>query len=168
MRLWVHLIWLDTNPQTTLQIAGPREDRKLEDLISGWGDEYVVATAWYLYVNSEPRAYNLEPVNHVNKYSSKDGTKTYVSQVEDQSAVTRFPLSAFLATSEGYVVQASLMVEGFTTAHKEGRRQEWVSANRAQSEVLMKVHAVMKKRVGSLKSSWGAANEIRPESEPNC
>ena len=33
MRLWVHVIWLKTNPGVTLMTCGPREDKKLEALI---------------------------------------------------------------------------------------------------------------------------------------
>jgi hypothetical protein len=155
MRLWVHVIWLETNPQTTLQICGPKEDRKLEDFIRQWGEE-TAALAWYFYVNSEPRAYNLEPVNHVSKFQSKDGKSTYVNQVEDQSAVTRFPLSAFLATSEGYGVRASMVIDEFSKARDSGELKEFFQQH---PEVVSIVRA-MKKRVGSMKSSWGAANEI--------
>jgi hypothetical protein len=108
MRLWVHLLWRQTNGRV-LQTAGPREDGKLEALINLHG-EAQTAVAWWLYVNSDPRAYNLEPVMHVDKFTSKAG-KTYVNQVEDQGAITRFPLSAFLAVNEGYIVEAMIRIK---------------------------------------------------------
>jgi hypothetical protein len=108
MRLWVHLIWRQTNGGV-LQTAGPKENGRLEELINRYGEQHV-AYAWYLYVNSEPRAYHLEPVKHVDKFTSKNG-KTYVNHVEDEGAVTRFPLSAFLALNEGYIVEATIRIQ---------------------------------------------------------
>jgi len=156
MRLWVHLIWLETNPQTTLQIAGPKEDRKLEDFIRNW-DEATAALAWHLYVNSSPRAYNLEAVNHVDKYVPKDGKNIMARQVADQSAITRFPLSAFLATSEGYAVQAKLHFDKLFELRKQ-HGKDWIKHHPAGYEMLA-VNTAMKKQVGSLKSKWGAADE---------
>jgi hypothetical protein len=105
MRLWVHLIWRQTNARQ-LTVAGPRENEKLERMIGEWGED-VTAYAWYLYVNADPRPYNLEPVKHVEKFTSKAG-KTYMNQLEDGGSITRFPLSAFLATSEGFIVEAKI------------------------------------------------------------
>jgi hypothetical protein len=79
-------------------------ERKLERMIGEWRED-VTAYAWYLYVNADPRPYNLEPVKHVEKFTSKAG-KMFMNQLEDGGSITRFPLSAFLATSEGYIVEA--------------------------------------------------------------
>ncbi len=120
MKLWVHVIWLKTNPGVTLQTMGPKEDRKFESFIyrfqNGDGfDETRAALAWYLYVNSTPRAYNLRPVRHVDKFTTKNGN-VIARAVKDTSALTRFPLSAFLAVCDGYYVQASMQVDAFVKA----------------------------------------------------
>jgi len=108
MRLWVHLIWRQANG-SVLMTSGPRENTKLEELINLCGEQYL-AYAWYLYVNSEPRAYNLEPLKHVDKFQSKNG-KTYMNTLVDTASITRFPLSAFLAVYEGYFVEAKIRCE---------------------------------------------------------
>jgi hypothetical protein len=58
-----------------LQSAGPREDRRLEELIRQFSDdgEFTAALAWYLYVNQEPRPYNNAPVEIAVKQTSKNG-----------------------------------------------------------------------------------------------
>lgn len=106
MRLWVHLIWRNSNT-TVLAVAGSRENAKLEELINSWHEE-IVAYAWYLYVNADPRPYNLEPVKHVDKFTSPKTGKTYMNTFEDTASITRFPLSAFLATAEGYLIEARI------------------------------------------------------------
>src|SRR5580704_4648463 len=118
MRLWVHLIWRRAN-SSILATAGPREDRKLEDFIHQHG-ERVAAYAWYLYVNNEPRPYNLEAVKHVEKFQSKAG-KVYVNTHEDQGAITRFPLSAFLAMPDGFLVEALLRYTEIQNRTREGK-----------------------------------------------
>src|SRR6266404_9487589 len=110
MRLWAHLIWLKKNPGTTLMTCGPKEDKRLEALIQKWGEE-VAAWAWWLYVNSDPPAYNLAPVKHVHQYSYEG--KPRMREAEDESAVTRFPLSAFLAVEQGFSVQAAMLHEEY-------------------------------------------------------
>jgi hypothetical protein len=160
MRLWVHVLWLQTNRQTVLQTAGPREDAKLEALINQYG-EHVVAFAWHKYVNADPRPYNLSAVQHVDRFNYTDKRsgqlKTMVNQVEDQGAITRFPLSAFLAVAEGYLVTANMASEELEAKRAElGRGLKY---QELPDPAWAAVIGAMKKRMTSVKEKWGAAVE---------
>jgi hypothetical protein len=160
MRLWVHVIWLQANHQTVLQTAGPREDDKLEKLINEY-KEHVVALAWYKYVNASPRPYNLAAVQHVDRFSYADKKtgelKTSTNQVEDQGAITRFPLSAFIAVAEGYLVTAMMTWEEVETKKAElGRKLLY---KELPDPAVAVVHDAMKKRMKSVGQKWGAAPE---------
>ena len=161
MRLWVHVIWRQVNHPTVLQTAGPREDGKLESLINQWG-EHVVAFAWWKYVTAEPRPYNLAPVQHVDRFSYTDKKsgerKTSVNAVEDQGAITRFPLSAFVAVAEGYLVNASMSWDELQAKRTElgGRK---LSFAELPEPGWADVINAMNKRMTSVNQKWGAAIE---------
>jgi hypothetical protein len=142
MRLWVHTIWHSANGRV-LQTAGPREDENFERVLHEWGEEKT-AYAWFLYCNADPRPYNLEAVKHVDEFTSKKGNRI-VREVENQAAITRFPLSAFLAVREGYLVRAAIEIDEFMAQPKESRRL---------SEGLSHVVQHLKKRTNSVKSEW--------------
>ena len=183
MRLWVHVIWLKKNPGTTLMTCGPKEDKKLEALIQKW-DEETAAYAWWLYVNSEPLAYRLEPAQHVDKYTSPAG-HIFARQVEDTASITRFPLSAFLAVSQGFEIQACMQRQMFNeaadqiiaTRKEAGKTGPWSDADRDQFERLLRnkahgdfetvdrikeamreVDKAMKASPGNLVKKWGYAD----------
>jgi hypothetical protein len=164
MRVWVHVIWLKTN-NSVLQTAGPKEDRKLEDLITEW-KERVVACAWYMYVNAEPRPYNLTPVQHVDKFSyvNKQGRDTtVVREVADEASITRFPLSAFLAVAEGYLVKASMEIEECENQIKEARAQGQTALaaviHDRRFQGLFRTLDLMKQEWKTVSNKWGAAAE---------
>jgi len=144
MRLWVHLIWRRQN-SSILATAGPKEDRKLEDFIQLHGEQQA-AYAWHLYVNNDPRPYNLEPVKHVDKFTSKAG-KTYMNTLEDQGAITRFPLSAFLAMPDGFLVEAMVRLSEIKSRTPEGQRY-------MDSDGHFLLDAI-KCNVPGLRKSWG-------------
>jgi hypothetical protein len=79
----------------------------------------VVLLAWAIFVEDSSgddadgdaiHAYNLKPVKTVHKWVSRAG-KEHVDVHEDTSAITRFPLAAFLATSDAYVLNAQALIE---------------------------------------------------------
>lgn len=121
MRLWVHIIWNRTNRGHVLATSGKRENDTFEQLLHQYG-ERVLGYAWYLYVNSKPCAYHLEPVEIVNKWTSPKG-HTFVDKHEDGSSVTRFPLAAFLAVHEGYIVKATMDITAFDDLPEEDRKK---------------------------------------------
>ncbi len=173
MRLWVHVIWLKTNPGVTLMTCGPREDKKLEALIQKW-DEQTVAYAWWLYVNSDPPAYHLAPVKHVHQYSYNGQPR--MREAEDEGAITRFPLSAFLAVSEGFEVQAAMHKEMFEKSLKqfcaekgktdgfsrEEKSEFWFRAGGATGSLMQEAFTVVwdavKVRSAEIKPKWGNAD----------
>lgn len=61
-----------------------------------------MAYAWYLYVNADPRPYNLEAVEGVEKVTTKSGA-SWLQQYEDESEITRMPFAAFLKLPQGYI-----------------------------------------------------------------
>lgn len=121
MRLWVHVIWLKKNPTTPLALCGPKEDRKLEYLIHQYGEDKI-AYAWYLYVNAKPAPYNLRPVTHVDKFTTKTGN-IMATKVRDTSSITRFPLSAFLAVEDGFTVQSCLHLDALNKAYEQAQAE---------------------------------------------
>jgi hypothetical protein len=144
-----------------LQTAGKREDHKFEELIREFDKdgEFTVAIAWHLYVNQEPRPYNLAPVEVATKNIAKSG-KAWVDRASDESAITRFPLSAFLAVSEGYMVGARLLLDEYDELREKHGNKEWVKHD--QNGILYKIqpaHLAMQRRLGSMKNRWGAADE---------
>jgi len=144
MRLWVHTIWHATTGKV-LQTAGPKENERFEELLHKWGDEKT-AYAWWLYCTADPRPYNLEPVQHVDEFTTKTGSRV-VREVENQAAITRFPLSAFLAVSEGYLVRASIEIDKFVALPKEQRATNWPHG-------FQEAWLHTKDRTASLKSEW--------------
>jgi hypothetical protein len=163
MRLWVHLIWLETNPNNTLATAGPREDRRLEELIQRFpaDGELTAAIAWRLYVTAEPRPYNLEAVNIATKNTSRAGN-TYIDRAEDHSSITRFPLSAFLATSEGYVVRACLLMDKMNELYKQFGTG-WPKHDQQTYGAVAPAHKALNRTVGTIPRQWGAADQILTE-----
>src|SRR5260370_26560372 len=145
MRLWVHTIWHHATGGCVLQTAGPKENERFEELLHSWGDEKT-AYAWALYCNATPRPYNLEPVVHVDEFTSKKGNRI-VKEVVNQAAVTRFPLSAFLAVAEGYLVKASLEIDAVLAAPKRQRRG-------MGSPLLCHAMDEMKIRTPSVREKW--------------
>ncbi len=127
MRLWVHVIWLKKNPTTPLALCGPKEDRKLEYLIQQYGEDKT-AYAWYLYVNAKPAPYNLKPVKHVDKFTTAKGN-IMTTTVKDAGAITRFPLSAFLAVEAGFTIQSCLHYDAFTKAHEQRKAAKTKNPN---------------------------------------
>ncbi|HWY54256.1 MAG TPA: hypothetical protein VNZ03_07320 [Terriglobales bacterium] len=101
-RLWAHRIW-------TVKTGRPLNVRKtdtahLERFITEHGEDKA-ARAWWEYVNSEQCLYNLDPVEIVIKGQGKNG-KEWLESAEDESKVTQFPLAAFFAVADGYLVAA--------------------------------------------------------------
>jgi len=141
MRLWVHLIWRGSN-QAVLAVAGSRENANLEKLIAEWNED-IVAYAWYLYVNADPRPYNLEAIKHVDKFTSQKTGKTYMNQLEDTASITRFPLSAFLATAEGYLVEAKIRLTQKTFNRYQGELQRVAEALKGEIAGLQKKWALV-------------------------
>ncbi len=103
MRMWVHRIWLNRNSEHPLNTLS-RDEKQIEKLIREHG-ERTVATAWALYVYEDPPKYNLEPVEVVARGHWKNGDEKITTE-EDWTRITRFPLAAFLAVAEGYLVAA--------------------------------------------------------------
>lgn len=163
MRVWVHVIWLKTN-NSVLQTAGPKEDRRLEDLINQW-NERSVAYAWYMYVTASPRPYNLAPVQHVDKfnYVNKQGRDTtVVREVADESSITRFPLSAFLAVCEGYLVKAKMDIEAAEDEMRALLAQGKSAAGLLRYgayEGIGQTLVLMKQEWKTVSNKWGAAVE---------
>jgi hypothetical protein len=127
-----------------------------------------VALAWWLYVNDEPRPYHLSPVSIAVKGRSKAGNE-YIQQADDYSSITRFPLSAFLATNEGYIVRARLTVEKVIEA-REKHGPRWPNESNEYRELwymIEKAVVAMRKKVGSLKTKWGAAEKLDEETVEN-
>ncbi len=135
MRLWVHKIWLYAN-DCPLHTGGPKENAKFESLLHEEG-EAITALAWAMYVFEEPRMYNLEPVKHVDEMQLKSGGK-WVQEIENQSAITRFPLSAFLATAEGYCVKARLELETNDKENREYQRLQRIVGEAKQPSKFVK------------------------------
>jgi hypothetical protein len=101
-RLWLYRIWTGTNAQP---LAVRKTDlARLERFIEKH-TELKAARAWFAYVNAEPRPYNLDAVELAVKSKGKDG-REWLLQAEDNSQITRFPLAAFFAVAEGYLVAA--------------------------------------------------------------
>ncbi len=163
MRLWVHRIWLQKNPETVLMTCGPREDKRLETFIHRQPHELVAAYAWWLYVNSDPPAYNLAPLVHIDKFVSQKGNVSF-TQKEDTAAITRFPLSAFLAVSQGYEVKALLDYEKLLAWGKE-RREGLHPKGYLPHEVRCFGQAkdAMEKTSAQIGQKWGKTIEKEPE-----
>jgi hypothetical protein len=70
------------------------------------------AQAWWHYVNADPCPYNQNPVEIVIKHQGKNG-KEWLEGAEDESKVTRFPLAAFFAVAEGYLVAAETPLDSY-------------------------------------------------------
>jgi hypothetical protein len=150
MRLWVHQIWRDKN-DCICQTMGPRDDKPFEELIRQY-DERIVKLAWALYVYSDPPAYHLEPVETVEAYTSPKTGRTSHNRFEDASAITKFPLAAFRAVSEAYIVEALLLIEDLEKAKAAGGNL----LRTLPDAKLIAVQAVTKKRDHtSVKPSWG-------------
>jgi hypothetical protein len=109
MRLWLHEIWRSKN-ECICQTMGPRDDKPFEELIRTYSED-VVRLAWALYVYSEPPAYFLEPQQVVDSYVSPKTGRTNYNMLRDDGKVTRFPLAAFRAVSEAYIVEAMMILE---------------------------------------------------------
>jgi hypothetical protein len=148
MRLWVHKIWRDATGGRVLQTAGPKEDRKFEDFLHQHGDAKA-AYAWWLYCNAEPAPYNLEAVKHVDEFTSKNGNRI-VLEKENQAAITRFPLSAFLAVAEGYLVNASFEIDEVQATPNEQRTSHFWNVHAGLASAL----EAIKCKTPSLKSEW--------------
>src|SRR5205814_2250999 len=58
----------------------------------------------------------------VNKWVSPKG-HTFVDKHEDGSSITRFPLAAFLAVHEGYVVKATMDIAEFDALPQEDAKK---------------------------------------------
>jgi hypothetical protein len=142
MRLWAHTIW-HAATNRVLQTCGPKENDKFEKFLHEWGEEKT-AYAWYLYCNADPAPYNLEPVKHVDEFTSKKGNRV-VRELENQAAITRFPLSAFLAVSEGYIVRATIEIDE-VLAQPKGERH--------LSGGLRNALTHLKTKTNSLTSQW--------------
>lgn len=135
--LWVRKIWQLSN-ETILCVLGSKESDGIKQLISECG-ESAAKIAWYYYVTEDPPKYHLEPVQHVDSGQSKTGHK-WATNVEDQGAITQFPVLAFLATCQGYVDEArellarlhdgkannrdNYVVEGIRTAMEKGQNHD--------------------------------------------
>lgn len=118
VRPWAYRIWAQSGygPLMTL----PRDGAGLEALVAEHG-EMTVALAWYIFiVECEGRLWHQEPVEHVDEFTTKSGKKI-VRTVEDQSAVTKFPLAAFLAVPDGCIVavQDAMRNQDWRTRHKK-------------------------------------------------
>ena len=162
MRLWLHEIWRSKN-ECICQTMGPRDDKPFEDLIRQYSED-VVRLAWALYVYSDPPAYFLEPQEIVESYVSPKTGRTNHNTLRDASKVTRFPLAAFRAVSEGYVVEALMILEDLernpiqkiVKKHAHGEFVELryphsvLGAKKAAHEA-----AFFRTRHTSVKSAWG-------------
>lgn len=108
-RLWAHRIW-------TAKTSKPLNVRKtdlarLERFITENGEDKA-ARAWWEYVNAEPCPYHLEPVEIAIKRQGKNG-KEWLEGAEDASKVTTFPLAAFFAVAQGYLVAAETPLDSY-------------------------------------------------------
>jgi hypothetical protein len=104
VRRWAYAIWMNYHLGAVLMTL-PRDGEKLEALITEHG-ELTVVLAWNEFViGGEGRWYHTASVTHVDEFTTKSGKKMIIEK-EDDSAVTRFPLAAFLAVPDGCVVAA--------------------------------------------------------------
>jgi hypothetical protein len=136
---------------------GPKDDRPFEKLINLHGEE-ALRLAWALYVYADPSPYHLEPVNTVEAYTSAKTGRTNYNQFEDQSKVTKFPLAAFRAVSEAYVVEAMMILEDFKKATD---KKQFV--DRLPHQKRTALLASVKNPHKSLKNAWGLTGEDADE-----
>jgi hypothetical protein len=68
--------------------------------------------------------------------------------VENAASITRFPLSAFLAVSEGYLINASLTFDEILALPKESREH-----HEKFNDVVAAVREIRRK-TASVKSEW--------------
>jgi hypothetical protein len=101
-RPWLYKIWRATN-STPLSIR-KTDLRRLERFIEKHREKKV-ARAWFAYVTAEPRPYNLDAIEIAVKRRYKNGQE-WIQGAEDDSQITRFPLAAFFAVADGYLVAA--------------------------------------------------------------
>lgn len=118
VRPWAYRIWTNETRQP-LVTQTPKDGNGLEALIKENG-EFVTAVAWSLYVHADPPLYHLEPVKHVDEFITKKGNK-WVSEKEDESAITKFPLSSFLKVPDGFVVMAEDSITRYLDAIEDYR-----------------------------------------------
>jgi hypothetical protein len=108
-RLWAHRFWKAKTGQP-LNVR-KTDTTRLERFISEHGEDKA-ARAWWEYVNAEPCPYNLNPVGIAIKRQGKNG-KEWFESAEDESKITRFPLAAFFAVADGYLVAAEKPLESY-------------------------------------------------------
>ncbi len=101
-------------------ITAAKDGPDLEALIQA-NSERTVALAWWLYVNSEPPVYHLEPVEGVQEYTSKKGNKC-VNSYADETKVTTFPLASFLKVPDGFIEEAEIIL---SSPEETARWEEW-------------------------------------------
>src|SRR5690242_15568012 len=113
VRPWAYRIWRACHSRTlhTLASDGPA----LQRLIEAHG-ELPMMYAWALFVHDEQPLYHLEPVKHVDEFTSKKGNKI-VQQLDNESAITNFPLAAFLKVPDAFIFEAK---EVFKQLERDG------------------------------------------------
>src|SRR5271169_1850799 len=172
MRLWLHEIWRSKN-ECICQTTGPRDDKPFEELIKQYSED-VVRLAWALYVYSDPPAYFLEPQEVVESYVSPKTGRTNYNKLRDESKVTRFPLAAFRAVSEGYIVEALMILEDLERNPiqkivKKHAHGEFVDVVYPRSVMGAKREAhraaFFRPRHASVKPAWGHHLESDSESD---
>lgn len=107
-----HAVWgiVDTGPFHSLYRKECAELKRLMEQ-QNWSPLQIV-TAWAMYVTDENPLYHQQPVVHVDSFVSKAGNRI-VREVEDQSAVTKFPFLSFLATASGFLLSAAEELKHF-------------------------------------------------------
>jgi len=128
VRPWAYAIWRQKNQKYGSVLATlPTDGNKLEALIQEYG-ELTVMVAWLEYVYADPPMYNLEPVTHVAEGTYKSGKK-WMAEAEDQSAITKFPLTSFLKVPDGFIAEAQHVISqpGWRAAKQKqvDHRNEW-------------------------------------------
>ena len=172
MRLWLHEIWRSKN-ECICQTMGPRDDKPFEELLRQYGED-VVRLAWALYVYGDPPAYFLEPQEIVESYISPKTGRTNYNKLLDESKVTRFPLAAFRAVREGYIVEALMILEDLerepiqriVRKHANGEYVDLVYP-RSVTGAKEAAHkaAFRRSRHVSVKAAWGSHLETDSESD---
>lgn len=126
VRRWAYAIWMEH--QMSVLMTTSTDGKKLEALISEYG-ELCVAYAWYTYVHGGDGIwYHTEAVKHIDEGRYKNSGKKFVIELEDTSAITRFPLAAFLAVPDGCIV----------AAQHEMAKPDWEEGSKHFLEILTK------------------------------
>jgi|SRR5580692_5125486 hypothetical protein len=113
---WVCEIWQGKRSDTATLIVSPTDAKNLERLIAET-DEPTMILAWHYYVTDEnlegdPVHYTLEPVVHVDQWTSKKGNKCSTVQAST-AEITRRPFRAFLSEKVvgSFIDRASAFLE---------------------------------------------------------